>query len=178
MHTKMNDFFLNYFSSKVDAVEDNSLSDFMAHKLKGVINAINCENFIYHSASETSPNYRGGSWSFRELNNGGLFTFPEGDEVYAATGFYYEAQIDGRILGLAACMKAFSEASFYYNEKGKDDLAETYAALYHNLRDAFYSAVDELTCYEDLEIARNPDITDEQIKQIKEMSEVVYRLLD
>lgn len=178
MHNKMNDFFLDYISSEVEIITEDSLSDFMSSKVKGVMNAINCENLIYQSASEVSKDYGGGTWEFRELKNGGFFMFPKTDATYTAQGYYYETQIDGRILGLAACMKAFSIGSFIYSAKGNDEVAVNFSNLYHKLRDAFYSGVDELAHYEDAGLPRNPDVSDEDIEQIKEMGSAVYRILD
>jgi hypothetical protein len=90
------------------------------------------EPLVYVWAGRLAPDYDGGYWEFYCLCNGGFYMAPAADrefEVVAPNGFVGRLSSDA--LGIAACLYAFSHASF----SAETALAEACAVHYHQLRD-------------------------------------------
>lgn len=88
------------------------------------------EPCIFGIASRLSSDYRGGSWQFHELSNGGFYMAPERDapfQVEADNGF--SGLLSPDAFGITVCLYAYSGLSF-----AGDAFAEVCAEHYHRLR--------------------------------------------
>jgi hypothetical protein len=98
----------------------------------GAAFSFSVEPLVYVWAGRLAPDYDGGYWEFYCLCNGGFYMAPAADrefEVVAPNGFVGRLSSDA--LGIAACLYAFSHASF----SAETALAEACAVHYHQLRD-------------------------------------------
>ena len=90
------------------------------------------EPYVFETASDLSPDYRGGYWEFYDLSNGGFYMAPESETPFrlvCPNG--YEGLLSGDALGITACLYAYSRLSFVANKQ----IATTYARQYHRLRE-------------------------------------------
>ena len=169
---KMNNTF---FKSIGDAVKGTrNQNNFLPKKLRGLYEPLfNFENSIYALSASKSDDYQGDSWTFVQCKeNDAFFMYPNDNKEYTITNQNYQCDyvVNNKLFGIMMCMIAFSQLSFKH--QNKEDVSQMYAHHYHNLKDSFYSAVDNL-CEEGENRA-----SDKVVAQIKEMSSVFYSYLD
>ena len=130
------------------------------------------ENAVYDSSDRiisggNTPAY----WEFAKTENS-FFMYPgiEGGITADNHGNYSTKTVDGKTFGIIVSIMTFSNLSFAFY--GRDDkLSSMFGEHYHNLRNDFYSLVDELAYNDDA-------ISKEEIEVIEAMSSAVYMLLD
>lgn len=62
------------------------------------------ENLIYSYADDMSRDYKGGLWDFRQLSNGGFYTFPKIDRIVGRHPDFGDIELSGQAFGLAVSM--------------------------------------------------------------------------
>ena len=168
---KMNDAFFANMGEVVKGV--HKCNGFLPRKLRGLYEPLlNFENSIYALSESKSNDYDGGSWKFVQCKeNDAFFMYPADDKEYTITNQNYQCEyiVDNKLFGMMMCMIAFSNLSFKH--QNKESISQMYAHHYHNLRNSFYSAVDNM-CEGDNRAS------DEVIEEIKAMSRIVYSYLD
>jgi hypothetical protein len=88
------------------------------------------EGRVYDLMGEYCADYRGGSWQFYELSNGGFYMAPQRDRVSLyVPGNGYRGELSADAGGITACLFAFSHLSFQYRR------VEVFARHFHWLRD-------------------------------------------
>lgn len=96
------------------------------------IRFIYVESFVFDTARSLSGAYKGGSWEFYALSNGGFYMAPECPEAFPVAALNgYEGELSADAFGVAVCMSAFSLLSFNPDER----FSETCASHYYRLRD-------------------------------------------
>ena len=72
------------------------------------------ENAIYDFMAAHARTYRGGSWKFVELSNGGVYMAPIGEATFDVhiEGNGFEGSMSADAAGITACLFAFSHLSF------------------------------------------------------------------
>ena len=112
-------------------VTEERRADFV-DALFGLSFPLQLEPCIFVIGSELSSDYRGGYWAFYALGNGGFYTAPDDDRMFAVSCKNgYEGTMSADALGITACLYAFSRLSFVASE----GIARVYARHYHLLRD-------------------------------------------
>ena len=114
-----------------EPVPEGRRADFV-DALFGINFPVQLEPSIFDIASELSPDYHGGFWTFYGLSNGAFFMAPESDTPYRVrcpNG--YEGTMSGDAFGITACLYAYSRLSFV----ARKPIATTYARQYHALRE-------------------------------------------
>lgn len=119
----------------VDSISSHGVPDadrvtFTA-KLFGINFPMRLEPTVFDMAGRLAPEYHGGYWQFYALSNGGFYMAPKTDAVFAVScenGF--EGKLSADVLGIAACLYAYSHLSF-----SEGEFAATCAQQYHWLRD-------------------------------------------
>ena len=125
-----------------------------AHTLFGLHFPLRLEPTVFNMAGMLSEQYRGGSWEFYALSNGGFYMAPSsnphgqnpdnGFPVTSDNGF--EGPMSGDALGITVCLYAYSRLSF-----AQSSLGELCAQHYHWLREyaldhseagAIFAAID------------------------------------
>ncbi len=89
------------------------------------------EPMVYRFAEQLAQNYKGGYWHFYRLDNAGFYMAPNLDEsfkIVADNG--YEGTMSADILGITACLYAYSNLSF-----NEGSFGENCARHYHWLFD-------------------------------------------
>ena len=177
----MNDVFYNHL---IKEVTESERECFLLSKFDGsVVDGLNFEQNMYGITSHSCEGYDGGYWDFVNLKDSkGFFMHLSKDDRFKLSNQNYnqEYSVDGRVLGLIMTMMLFSHASFSFHES-KPRLSQIYAEHYHQLRDAFYGAVDSLAYGvrdEYGEYIQNDNISNEVKDEIKEMASVVHAYLD
>jgi hypothetical protein len=125
-----------------------------AHTLFGLHFPLRLEPTVFNMAGMLSDQYRGGSWEFYGLSNGGFYMAPRSTGIAprASTSFAvtsengFEGAMSGDALGITACLYAYSHLSFAQNR-----FRELCAKHYHWLREyaldhseggAIFAAID------------------------------------
>jgi hypothetical protein len=132
--------------SKVNFKEFNTMQDIsvtrhhVSEKLRlaytarlfGVRFPMNIEPAIYAVTRHLASAYDGGYWGFYHLSNGGFYMAPSsGDRFSISCDNGFEGNVSADVLGIIACLYAYSHLSFTNNE----DLAEICTNHYHWLRE-------------------------------------------
>lgn len=108
------------------------------HTLFGLHFPLRLEPTVFNMAGMLSDQYRGGSWDFYGLSNGGFYMAPRSTGIAprASTSFEvtsencFEGAMSGDALGITAYLYAYSHLSFTNNSFG-----ELCAQHYHWLRE-------------------------------------------
>ena len=100
-------------------------------ELFGVHFPMQLEPFIYAVTESLAPDYKGGFWNFYGLSNGGFYMAPDANRTFKVScQNYYTGTMSADVLGIVACLYAYSHLSFSRNEK----VGRMYARHYHLLR--------------------------------------------
>ena len=125
-----------------------------SHTLFGLHFPLRLEPTVFNMAGMLSEQYRGGSWEFYALSNGGFYMAPRSTRIAprAGKGFAvtsdngFEGPMSADALGITACLYAYSHLSFAAGNFG-----ELCAKHYHWLREysldhsearAIFAAID------------------------------------
>lgn len=125
--------------------EDDRL-DFLPKHL-GLRNLMRGQNLFMDYMDRLSPlDYGGGFWEFYELNNGGWYTAPRGEQRYRMQwlGNHYEGEMSADAAGITASLFAICELA---NTSREDKLIEAYHrlreyAVQHAEWEEIYQAID------------------------------------
>ena len=93
------------------------------------------EPTIYAIAGRLSVDYRGGYWTFHQLDNGGFYMAPNDEEpflVISDNGF--EGVMTAEAFGITVCLHTYSHLSFVDDS----DLADQCTRHYHLLREFMF----------------------------------------
>ena len=101
------------------------------HTLFGLHFPLRLEPTVFNMAGMLSEQYRGGSWEFYALSNGGFFMAPRAITSFAVTSDNgFAGPMSGDALGITVCLYAYSRLSF-----AQSSLGELCAQHYHWLRE-------------------------------------------
>ena len=169
---KTNETFWDKF---VTVVEGNERAELVPKMVKGSFQGMmNFEAMLAYSARKMSENGDVGLWDFAKTNNGkSLIMYPASEDSFFVSNAnnYSECRVDSRIFGIMASLIMLNQASWHFH--GTDEvLSQTFAELYHALRNAFYDASES--------IVYDPESTEtEEVKeQVRAMSQAVTAFLD
>jgi len=117
------------------------------HTLFGLHFPLRLEPTVFNMAGMLSEQYQGGSWEFYALSNGGFYMAPRASTSFTVTSENgFAGPMSGDVLGITACLYAYSQLSFVQNSFG-----ELCAQHYHWLREyaldhsetsAIFAAID------------------------------------
>jgi hypothetical protein len=109
--------------------EDQRLS--IIENLFGAHFPLMLEPIIYGITERMAELYKGGDWNFYTLDNGGFYLAPKGDEVYQVNcDNHFTGELSADVLGICACLYAYSHCSFSQDEA----FGRLCAQHYHLLR--------------------------------------------
>ena len=101
----------------------------------GILFPMRIEPFIYSITEHISGDYNGGYWHYNTINNGGFYMYPESGEMFhviCSNGFI--GDVTGEVLGVSACMYAYSHLSFSEDQQ----LSALCSNHYYLLREYVY----------------------------------------
>ena len=109
--------------------EDRRLS--VVENLFGTHFPLMLEPTIYGITERMAEAYKGAYWNFYTLDNEGFYLAPEGDEVYQVScDNHFTGELSADVLGICACLYAYSHCSFSQDEA----FGRLCARHYHLLR--------------------------------------------
>ena len=90
------------------------------------------EPYVFDTASQFSPDYRGGFWNFFALDNDGFYLAPDSESAFRVRSPNgYEGVMSEDAFGIVVCLFAYSHLSFNVRKP----IATTYSRHYHLLRE-------------------------------------------
>lgn len=104
------------------------------------------ENLCYELASKFIEKYKGGTWEYIELSNGGFFIMPKDEEHYVLRNLVgVRERVKNQVAGIFITIYALFELSNSYHQAGEYSLSEKLSEKYGKLLDYCYSRLDYLT---------------------------------
>lgn len=116
-------------------VQDSEARVEFLPKHLGIIPALRFENTVFTMADRFSKDYGGGMWDFYELDNGGFFMCPSGNDKYHFVNEmnYADVILSAKAFGIVCCLYTLSTMSFTNSRFGEP---------YYNLLD-YAAQLDE-----------------------------------
>lgn len=88
---------------------------------------------VSHHFANLCPHYRGGSWEFYDLSNGGCYLAPSQTHYRLVhPGHAFDATVSGDAAGIVATLYTFNTLSFHFEH---DPFGTHLRTLFHLLRD-------------------------------------------
>jgi|GEM_PF-2887810 len=104
------------------------------------------EGLLFHTASNTSDDYHGGSWAFVTNADGTLgFWYPTGQPTYpvACQNYYENPAMDALSFGAACTLIALNRHVWRMHEAGEDTLTKVASTQYHALRHWIFTLAED-----------------------------------
>lgn len=77
------------------------------------------EGAVFDALGELCKDYKGGSWEFYELSNGGFFMAPTGAEKYSLScaGNWFDGELSAEATGIVASLVGINRACWSYKDQ-------------------------------------------------------------